>query len=392
MTKTQQVLVGLMAAFEKTSGVNPYRATGLLGNRLVDILERAPSGEDAAGQIVSQIRKYPRTLRRAAEMPGMASDLPRRVDGILAGEGLKPGEIETLNEVKSHIVERPEYPDLMRKEIAGKIQREQASRTKTSMHGYPDYQMTDPITAPLPQSSFPEEEVKPKGLLSKIPGRAIGAGGMIGGFMGKGLVDEDLRRADQTINFLKGKPSPQLNTRLLQAVQSGDLTPEALPLARKNFASPEWLKNEYFANPDLYDATLKAERGKYWGAMGKGPGLGMLGGALAGLGGGLLYNHLKESSLRGLLWKEARPSFMAPPPESQEIPTAWRNHLSFKHQPSAFAATQVGASPFEQTRMSEAPMAHTVAARMGRPAPQAAEGLLSKLRNAGATTVGKIHR
>lgn len=336
-----------------------------------------------------------------------------------------------------------------------------AGLLKTAMHGYPDYQMDDPATPLAPQLSLPAyepEDQEPQGLLSKVPGRAIGMGGMIGGFMGKGLVDEDLRRASQTINFLKGKPSPQLNARLLQALQSGQLTPEAIPAARQGLSSPEWLKENLFETPAAYDEALKLQRGNYWKAMGKGPGLGMLGGALAGLGGGLLYNHLKESadvsfdevqalnnkfqaleaesksigaglnavksqvtpgnwfsrlstpktillgggigalgtgalmgamhllgnkeaSLRGLLWKEARPAFMAPPPASQEIPTAWRGHLSFKQQrPSAYAATQVGPSPFEQTRMTEAPMARTMAAKT--------PGLLSKLHQ-GATMVAR---
>jgi len=255
-----------------------------------------------------------------------------------------------------------------------------AEMTKLGMHGYPDYQMTDPITAPLPQSSFPEEEEKPKGLLSKVPGKAIGAGAMVGGFMGKGLVDDDLRRADQTINFLKGKPSPQLNTRLLQEVQEG-FPPGEIPQLREALKSPEWLRENIFESPAAYDTALKNERMNYWKAMGKGPGLGMLGGAAAGLGAGLLYNQLKESSLRGLLWKEARPSFMAPPPESQEIPTAWRGHLSFRQQ--AYAPTQVGRNPFEGPQMSEAlhaaPGATGIAKR---------PGLLSKLQQ-GATMVAK---
>jgi len=256
--------------------------------------------------------------------------------------------------------------------------------TKLGMHGYPDYQMTDPVTAPLPQQSFPDEpDAKQQGLLSKIPGRAIGAGGMIGGFMGKSLVDEDVRRADQTLNFLKGKPSPQLNARLLQAVQSGQVPPEAIEAARKGLSSPEWLKENLFETPAAYDEALKAQRGNYWKAMGKGPGLGMLGGAAAGLGAGLLYNHLKESSPHGLLWKEARPAFMAEPPASQEIPTAWRSHLSFK--PNAYAPTQVGRNPFEGPRMSEALHAAPGAARMLK-----SPGLLSKLQQ-GATMVAR-HR
>jgi hypothetical protein len=196
--------------------------------------------------------------------------------------------------------------------------------------------------------------------------------------------------------------------------------------------------------------------------MGKGPGLGMLGGALAGLGGGLLYNHLKESSdvnsvamdylddimqkhearnavydakiksiearmanpegavgrmvermptaakwgiglslgglgiyglarllhpenykaasLHGLLWKEARPSFMAEPPEPEVVPTAWAKHLSFK--PNAYAATQIGRNPFEQPQMSEA--LHVPGATRMLKSP----GLLSKLQQ-GATMVAK---
>jgi hypothetical protein len=272
----------------------------------------------------------------------------------------------------------PEQWEAAQKELSQKL-----VPVKHAMHGYPDYQMTDPTTSPLPQQSLPNydpEEQEPQGLLSKIPGKAIGAGAMIGGFMGKGLVDEDLRKADQTINFLKGKPSPQLNSRLLQVLQSGLLPPEAIPEARKNLSSPQWLRENFLESPAAYDEALKNERMNYWKSMGKGPGLGMLGGALAGLGGGLLYNHLKESSVHGLLWKEARPGYMARPPSSQEIPDAWRN---FKPRPSAFAATQVGPSPFEQTRMLEAPHAAPGATAMAK-----RPGLLSKLQQ-GATMVAK---
>lgn len=284
---------------------------------------------------------------------------------------------------------------------------------KTAMHGYPDYQMTEPQQPPLPQMSIdmygnagyfagnpdpdPMEEAVPvppstdapaRGLLSGFPGRFVAGGAMAGSFAGKSLVEDSLKREGRMINFLQGKGgpgSPVVQDILLKGLEKGKIAPDQLSEARAMLTDPNRLKNEYFKSPGAWEQALKKSRKAYWQSMGKGPGLGILGGAALGLGAGVLYNKFfnKESADRGpgLLSKFSESArtlyptvyelqrqgvqpgrgyplstraFKAPPPKPEFVETAWRGYTP---KPSPYAATALHEVPM----MSSHPLSRAAA-------------------------------
>ena len=269
--------------------------------------------------------------------------------------------------------------------IAGLV----GSYEKTAMHGSADYQMTEPVTPPIPQMPLefyggslghfagnPDETIEPEpaqrqqGLLDRgVPWKPMMAGATAGGFGGKALMDPELTKELQQIRFLKGEAgerSPVITDKLLKMVAEGKLKPKMVAEAQKTLASPEGVK-AFFKSPAEWEAALQRHKGEYWKAMGKGPGLGMLGGAALGLGGGLLYNQLsKESSLRELIEKSA---FRAPAPSPDLIPDAWRE----------FREKRPFTPSYGHTMSAQAPIAveHTVArSPLARPGGAKMRGLI----------------
>lgn len=315
------------------------------------------------------------------------------------------------------------------------------SLTKLSMHGYGDYQSIAPSTPTVPQLSVPDpgEEREEKGILDKFPWRAAMGGAMAGGMLGRSLTEQDLRKAQSGLAFHEGKGGPnhpQIMSSVMEGLSSG-VSPEMVPEMQAKMQDPSWIRETLYKSPDLYDAELARLKSERWRALGKGPGLGTLGGAALGLGGGLLYNNYfgKESSelkrnvgrgrslptsakwgiglgLGGLglygLARALRPenyrgepefgfhqkqAFRAPPPKPDVVPSAWNNHIFMgSHGSGAYGATQLAESPYGHTQISEGPHARMAVMNTARPGAQPAAGLLSKMRNVGAaamTVVGK---
>ena len=176
------------------------------------------------------------------------------------------------------------------------------SLTKLSMHGYGDYQSIAPSTPTVPQLSVPDpgEEREEKGILDKFPWRAAMGGAMAGGMLGRSLTEQDLRKAQSGLAFHEGKGGPnhpQIMSSVMEGLSSG-VSPEMVPEMQAKMQDPSWIRETLYKSPDLYDAELARLKSERWRALGKGPGLGTLGGAALGLGGGLLYNNYfgKESS------------------------------------------------------------------------------------------------
>jgi hypothetical protein len=141
---------------------------------------------------------------------------------------------------------------------------------KEAMHGYPDYQMTEPQQPPVPQQSLPaydneeqepeqapeqpsaqpeemdtpevhgllaaieapeapkqaEDEGGPAGLLApevKLPPwNWVMGGGMGGGVLGQSLTKDDLAQTTKQLDFLQGKPeSPIAHNIVMDRVQRG---------------------------------------------------------------------------------------------------------------------------------------------------------------------------
>ena len=211
--------------------------------------------------------------------------------------------------------------------------------TKLSMHGYPDYQMTDPQTPLTPQMPMemygdggqygdappveqpPTAAPSPRGVLSRgVPWRWMGGGAMAGSFGGKAFVEDTINRENQHINFLKGKAgpgSPVVMDKIIRGLHEGKIAPGDIPEVRAMLTDPNRIKNEYFKTPELWGQELTKHRKEYWKAMAKGPGAGILGGAVAGLGAGLLYNNVfdKESEYQPYLQQYRRddePDLAAP--------------------------------------------------------------------------------
>lgn len=247
-----------------------------------------------------------------------------------------------------------------------------ASFEKTAMHGYPDYQMTDPISAPLPQMPLPnyEREDQPS---PGFPASHAVTGGVLGMGLGAGLKQQDIMKEMERLKFLQGRAevgSPSVNMLLLDAVKRGrqagvDVDIDAL---RASLTSPQGVREYYDWATGGQGAKVIAEqipehRGLLWKAIGKGPGLGLLGGAALGIGAGYALQNLfpeKTSATRepGVLAKSA---FRAgpPSPESYQIPDAWREFEQKRQaRPSAYAATMVAPAPQAATAVSRIPQAH----------------------------------
>lgn len=297
--------------------------------------------------------------------------------------------------------------------IAGLLK---SAEVKRAMHGYPDYQMTEPQQPPVPQMSLPgydlEEQEPPSKPLS-FPGEGLLTGGLLGGGLGAGWQQGNITKSMERLKFLRGAAeagAPSVNMTLLDAVQRG-VPPQTLGALRQALTTPQGIEAYYEmvmpgAGAKGIAAGVSKNRQALLQALGKGPGLGLLGGAALGIGGGLLAQQFgKESSFKpGFLVKWA---FRAPPPASQEIPDAWRAYKMknpgrvFSHEstqvapynmgressrasyhPAAFEPTQLAHMPQQsQTRVTRGPAQHAAPAATSMAAVAGkSPGLLGKLK------------
>jgi hypothetical protein len=221
-----------------------------------------------------------------------------------------------------------------------------AGLVKHAMHGYPDYQMTDPITPPMPQPSLPSYEPEDQEHPSHFPAAHMISGGMLGAGLGGGWQQQNIMKEMERLKFLRGGAeagAPSVNMVLLDAVQRGrkagiDVDLNAL---RQALTTPQGIEEYYnWASggqaKDILAKQVAEHKSNLWKSVGKGPVLGTLGGLAAGIGTGYALQNLfdKQSACaeRGLLWKEA---FKAPPPnpETQLVPDAWREFTMQKMTP-----------------------------------------------------------
>lgn len=266
-----------------------------------------------------------------------------------------------------------------------------ATFEKRAMFGYPDYQMTEPQTPPVPQMTLPgyeREDQEPPG--RPFPAKAMLSGGILGAGIGAGVQQQNIQKELERLRFLQGQAeagAPSINMVLLDAVKRGrqqgvDVDIDAL---RQRLTTPQGVE-EYFnwategQGKGILAKQIPEHRMNLLKSLGKGPGLGLLGGAALGLGAGYAMNELfpeKTSELRGpgILAKWA---FRAgpPSPESYQIPDAWRE---FSQQ------RQAKVSPWGATMVAPSPQAATQVAHMAPSYERGGSGILKGL----ATVVGK---
>jgi hypothetical protein len=261
-----------------------------------------------------------------------------------------------------------------------------AAFEKRAMHGYPDYQMTEPQTPPVPQMTLPNyerAEQEPPG--RAFPAKAMLSGGILGAGIGAGMQQQNIAKEMERLRFLQGQAeagAPSINMVLLDAVQRGrkqgiDVDIDAL---RQRLTTPQGVEEYYNwasegGGKGILAKQIPEHRGLLGKALLKGPGLGLLGGAALGLGAGYAMNELFPEKTSGLLAKSA---FRAgpPTPESYQIPDAWRE-FSQKREAKI--------SPWAATMVAPAPQAATQVGRMTPSYERGGSGILKGL----STVVGK---
>lgn len=264
-----------------------------------------------------------------------------------------------------------------------------ATFEKRAMFGYPDYQMTEPQTPPVPQMTLPSyerEDQEPPG--RPFPAKAMLSGGILGAGIGAGVQQQNIMKEMERLRFLQGQAeagAPSINMVLLDAVKRGrqqgvDVDIDAL---RQRLTTPQGVE-EYFnwasggGGKGILAKQIPEHRMNLLKSLGKGPGLGLLGGAALGLGAGYAMNELFPEKTSGILAKWA---FRAgpPSPESYQIPDAWRE---FSQQ------RQAKISPWAATMVAPAPAAPQAATQVARMTPQYERGGSGILKGL-ATVVGK---
>lgn len=261
-----------------------------------------------------------------------------------------------------------------------------AAFEKRAMFGYPDYQMTEPQTPPVPQMTLPSyerEDQEPPG--RPFPAKAMLSGGLLGAGVGAGMQQQNIMKEMERLRFLQGRAeagAPSINMVLLDAVQRGrqqgvDVDIDSL---RQRLTTPQGVEEYYNwasegGGKGILAKQIPEHRGLLGKALLKGPGLGMLGGAALGLGAGYAMNELFPEKTSGILAKWA---FKAgpPSPESYQIPDAWRE---FSQQ------RQAKVSPWGATMVAPSPQAATQVAHLLPSYERGGSGILKGL----STVVGK---